>query len=212
MNAIACPRANGQVERTNRTILNALRTSDPSEAANSWANCLPDVVWGINNTLNDTTGSKPYDLMFARIGRSICDVNIPNREPEPIQSRRNKVSEKIKKASLRMKHNFDKRRKPCQVFQKGELVLWKQAPTSSAARVNTKLDDLYSGPYVVIKVVGNDRYKIRSIKGVRGYKSLIGLVSADSLRPYRSIAPISDSASSSDEQLETEDLIDLLER
>ncbi|CAH2106318.1 unnamed protein product [Euphydryas editha] len=36
-------------------------------------------------------------------------------------------------------------------------------------------------------------------------------VSADSLRPYRSIALVSDSASSSDEQLETEDLIDLLE-
>ncbi|XP_049868119.1 uncharacterized protein LOC126368265 [Pectinophora gossypiella] len=37
------------------------------------------------------------------------------------------------------------------------------------------------------------------------------LVAADSLRPYKSMMPISDSASSSDEQLETEDLIDLLE-
>lgn len=34
---------------------------------------------------------------------------------------------------------------------------------SSAARINTKLDDLYSGPYVVTKVVGNNRYRIRSI-------------------------------------------------
>lgn len=38
LNAIAYPRANGQVERTNRTILNALRATDPSEAANNWAN------------------------------------------------------------------------------------------------------------------------------------------------------------------------------
>lgn len=34
---------------------------------------------------------------------------------------------------------------------------------SSAARINTKLDDLYSGPYVVTKVVGNNCYRIRSI-------------------------------------------------
>lgn len=110
-----------------------------------------------------------------------------------------------------MKRNFDKKQKNARVYKKGDFVLWRQAPTSSAAKVNTKLDDLYSGPYVVTNVVGNDRYRIRSIKGLRGYKSFTGLVPADSLRPYRSIAPMSDSASSSDEQLETEDLIDLLE-
>lgn len=211
LNSIACPRANGQVERTNRTILNALRASDPSDAGNNWSNTLPDVVWGINNTINDTTRYKPYDLMFSRSSRPLCDVSISGREAEPVQSRRDKASTNIKKASDKMKRNFDKKRKPSHVYKKGDLVLWKQAPTSSAAKVNTKLDDLYSGPYLVIKVVGNDRYRIRSIKGLRGYKNFTGLVSADALRPYFSVAPVSDSASSSDEQLETEDLIDLLE-
>jgi hypothetical protein len=211
LNAIACPRANGQVERTNRTILNALRTVDPSEASNNWANCLPDILWGINNTRNDTTGYKPFDLMFARSDRSLCDVTIPEQMTEPIQVRRTKASHQITKANEKMKRNFDKRRKHPHVYKKGDLVLWKQAPTSSAAKVNTKLDDIYSGPYVVTKVSGNDRYRIRSVKGLRGYKSFTGLVAADSLRPYRSIAPISDSASSTDDQLETEDLIDLLE-
>lgn len=211
LNAIACPRANGQVERTNRTILNALRAVDPSEASSNWANSLPDVIWGINNTVNDTTGYKPYDLMFARAGRPVCDVSVPGRVTEPVESRRQKATARIHKTSARMKRNFDKKRKAAHVYKKGDFVLWRQAPTSSAARVNTKLDDLYSGPYVVIKVVGSDRYRIRSIKGLRGYKSFTGLVSADSLRPYKAIAPLSDSASSSDEQLETEDLIDLLE-
>lgn len=110
-----------------------------------------------------------------------------------------------------MKQNFDKKRKPSKLYSKGDLVLWQQAPTSSAAKVNTKLDDIYSGPYIIAKVLGNDRYKIRSVKGLRGYKAFTGLVAADSLRPYRSTVPVSDSASSSDEQLETEDLIDLLE-
>lgn len=211
LTSIACPRANGQVERTNRTILNALRTTDPSEAANNWPNCLPDVIWGINNTLNDTTGFKPYDLMFARNGRPVCDVPISDRVSESTQSKRKKASERIHKASAKMKHNFDKRRKSCRTYKKGDLVLWRQAPTSSAAKINTKLDDLYSGPYIITKVIGKDRYRIRSIKGLRGYKNFTGIVAADSLRPYYGAALVSDSTSSSDDQLDTEDLIDLLE-
>ncbi|CAK1554040.1 unnamed protein product [Leptosia nina] len=211
LTTIACPRANGQVERTNRTILNALRATDPSEAANNWSNSICDVIWGINNTLNDSTGFKPFDLMFSRNARSVCDVSIPGRVFESTQDKRRKAKQRLDKASSKMKRNFDKCRKKSRVYSKNDLVLWKQAPTSSAAKVNTKLDDIYSGPYIVTKVLGNDRYKIRSIKGVRGYKSFMGLVSADALRPYRSIAPVSESDSSGDEQVETEDLIDLLE-
>lgn len=211
LTSIACPRANGQVERTNRTILNALRATNPSETSNNWANCLPDILWGINNTLNDRTSYKPYDLMFAKIFRPRCDVVSNNSISEPVQIRRDKASARLKIASERMKHHFDKRRKMSRIYRKGDLVLWRQAPTSSAAKVNTKLDDIYSGPYVITQVVGNDRYRIRSIKGLRGYKAFTGLVAADSLRPYHSMVSVSDSASSSDEQLETEDLIDLLE-
>lgn len=208
---IACPRANGQVERTNRTILDALRATEPSEAGNNWDNSLPNVIWGINNTMNASTGFKPYDLMFAQVGRSVCDVSIPGCVRESIQSRRARAAARNKVASNKMKKNYDKRRKPSTVYKRGDFVLWRQAPVTSASKVNSKLDDLYSGPYLVVKVLGNDRYKIRSIKGLRGYKKFMGLVSADAIRPYRSVAPMSDSGSSTDEQLETEDLIDLLE-
>lgn len=148
--------------------------------------------------------------MFATSSRSLCDVVIPDRVPESVQTRRTKASLKIKRAIDRMKHNYDKLRKVSTVFKKSDYVLSRQAPTSSAGKVNTKLDDLYSGPYVISKVLCNDRYQIRSIKGMRGHKSFQGLVSSDAIRPYRSLAPMTDSASSSDEQLETEDLIDLL--
>lgn len=211
LNAIACPRANGQVERTNRTILDALRTTEPSDASHNWDNSLPDVIWGINNTVNATTRYKPYDLMFAQTGRPACDVSIPNRVSESVQSRRSKARKRIEVASTRMKRNYDKRRKNSTIYRRGDYVLWRQAPTNSVGKVNSKLDDVYSGPYVVIKVLGNDRYRIRSIKGLRGYKQFTGLVPADAIRPYKSVAPMSDSASSADEQLETEDLIDLLE-
>lgn len=171
LTSIACPRANGQVERTNRTILNALRAADPSEASNNWSNSLPGVVWGIKNTLNDTTGYKPYDLMFARCARPLCDVGATDQPSEPVQVRRSQAHERIKRASKVMKRNFDKKRKQSHVYKKRDFVLWKQAPTSSAAKVNTKLDDTYSGPYVITKVLGNDRYRIRSIKALRAIKA-----------------------------------------
>ncbi|CAK1581639.1 unnamed protein product [Parnassius mnemosyne] len=160
LTSVACPRANGQVKRTNRTILNALRATDASEAANNWANSLPDILWGINNTANESTTYRPYDLMFSKSSRPRCDIVGNGSVSEPVDVRRNKASKQLKLASDRMKRNFDKKRKTSRVYKKGDLVLWRQAPTSSTSKVNTKLDDVFSGLYIVIKVLGNDRFRI----------------------------------------------------
>ncbi|KAI8439599.1 hypothetical protein MSG28_013326 [Choristoneura fumiferana] len=53
LNAIAVPRANGQVERVNRCILDGLSTSLVEEC--SWDTKLPDIVLGINNTVHAVT-------------------------------------------------------------------------------------------------------------------------------------------------------------
>ena len=49
LNAIATPRANGQVERQNRTILDALATSVDDESR--WDERLPEIIWGMNNSV-----------------------------------------------------------------------------------------------------------------------------------------------------------------
>ena len=64
LTAIATPRANGQVERMNRTILDGLSTSIVDE--NRWDDCLHDVIYGINHTVNASTGFPPSELMFLR--------------------------------------------------------------------------------------------------------------------------------------------------
>lgn len=48
LNAIAAPRANGQVERVNRTLLDAIRTS--AQEPNSWDKSVPEITMGINHT------------------------------------------------------------------------------------------------------------------------------------------------------------------
>ena len=57
LNAIATPRANGQVERANRTIVQALATSAESEGR--WDEAVYDVVWGLNNAVNAVRTSLP---------------------------------------------------------------------------------------------------------------------------------------------------------
>jgi transposase InsO family protein len=76
-----------------------------------------------------------------------------------------------------------------------------------------KLDNKYCGPYRVTKLFGNDRYKIRSVKGMRGYKNFGAVVAVDALRPYHGLmgGENSDSGDSEDEIRDRQDLIDLLE-
>lgn len=64
LTAIATPRANGQVERVNRTIIDGLAASASDEG--SWDRDLNDVVWGINHTISAGVGCSPASLIFVR--------------------------------------------------------------------------------------------------------------------------------------------------
>ncbi|VEN62481.1 unnamed protein product [Callosobruchus maculatus] len=72
MNAVATPRANGQVERANRTIVEALSSTAETEGAMDEA--LPDVVWGLNHTLNASTRFAPACLMFSHSRSRVADL------------------------------------------------------------------------------------------------------------------------------------------
>lgn len=48
-NAVATPRAIGQVERLNRTIIETLTASAEGEAR--WDENLSDIIWGMNHTI-----------------------------------------------------------------------------------------------------------------------------------------------------------------
>lgn len=139
--------------------------------------------------------------MFAHSGRSMYDVSVPNRTHESVESRRDKASLFIKKGSGKNKRNFDEKentfihnhiRGAMTVTFIGKVILFfgnKVPQVVESGKVNTKLDELYSGPQIINKVIGNNRYSIRSIKGLRGCQSFTGLdLSSVSLRPYTSVA------------------------
>lgn len=74
--AVATPRANGQVERYNRTILSMLSAS--ARDNRRWDQKLPNVVWGINNTINKATGKYPSELLLGFRPRNAAESRILN--------------------------------------------------------------------------------------------------------------------------------------
>lgn len=206
LNSVSTPRANGQVERVNRTILDGLKVSSEQ---GTWDVKLPDIVFSINNTRHDTTEQVPFELMFKHKSRVIPDLE-ESQNNSDIETLRQAASCNVRRKQAKMKRHFDKKRKECKVYKKGDLVLWKNLKSCSETGVNKKLDSSYAGPYKIFKVLGHDRYMIASVKGFRGYKHFSTVVAADSLRPYIGAAgSISDP--DNDSEMDTEDLIDLLE-
>ncbi|CAB3241848.1 unnamed protein product [Arctia plantaginis] len=64
LNAVATPRANGQVERFNRTITEALATSNHGKDERRWDESIIDVQIGLNTTVHKTTRKSPSELLF----------------------------------------------------------------------------------------------------------------------------------------------------
>lgn len=208
LNAVSSPRSNGQVERYNRTLLNGINTSIDNE--NEWNDKLPDVVWGMNNTICESTGYTPLTLMFGfdkdrhgNLGQE--DIRLQNR-----QQIAENAKQKMDLQSKNMKKRFDKKRKESTKYNVGDLVLWRGAKKDSKD-VSRKTGVKYGGPYKVSKVFENDRYEIVALKGLKGYQRYSAVVAADTIREFKSGA-ITESDTSSDSEINsTDELIDLLE-
>lgn len=208
INSVASPRSNGQVERYNRTLLEAINKSTTDER--NWDTCLSKVLWGINNTPNSSTGFPAYRLMFQASRARLQGMSSNEYDDEATtQQNKEKAKKNIEKTSMYMKRKFDEKRKKPTIYEVGDLVLWRGAQDKSKDSVR-KLKEKYSGPYKIKKSLGNDRYIIVSIKGLKGYKKYQATVASDALRPF-GINEESDSEAGESQVDSTEELIDLLE-
>jgi hypothetical protein len=64
---VAHPRANGQVERANGMILDALKKRlyrENKKAPGRWLKELPAVVWGLRTQPSRNTGASPYFMIY----------------------------------------------------------------------------------------------------------------------------------------------------
>lgn len=158
MNAVASPRANGQIERYNRTILDAL-VSYVGDDQNNWEIYLPKVQLGLNSNTNSTTGSSPLELVYGFRPRLSGDLVAPTRSGT-FDSMRESAALRTRAAAKRSKLMFDKKRRTEAPFKVGQLVLVQRKLFKKGLR-SGKLVPRYDGPYVVVKALPHDRYVIK---------------------------------------------------
>lgn len=97
--------------------------------------------------------------MFGHKGRIFNDLEVSKPSSASLSDRRREAHKNLEQTASKMKQNFDRKHKHAQKYKKGDLVLWKGGPSCNQKGVSNKLSEKYTGPYVIIKVFGYDRYK-----------------------------------------------------
>lgn len=204
LNAVATPRANGQVERYNRTLLDALTAKCIGSDEKKWDAQVPDIQLGLNNTINKGIGKTPSQALFGTtlIGTTEGRVklyldNDCVNDTESLDKIREEINEYIVGYQDKQKAAYDKKACTPALYSVGDLVSIEREIQSTGQ--SRKLIPKFQGPYRVVEVLGNDRYRIEDTpitkKGNRKYSAIIAV---DKMKRWMSFSRSrADSSSSS---------------
>ena len=143
------------VERVNRTLWNLLRVGEKNPRFWS-APRLREVTWIYRVTKHSAIGVSPFEALYGRKARLALDLEF-NHQPVELDVTQTKASIKktLKKSEEKAQEEYNAKHKACdKTFKKGQLVLMRKVVGKS------KLDDLWTGPYVLAEQVGNVIWKI----------------------------------------------------
>lgn len=165
------PRANGQVEKQNSTIisvLSKLSADDPEK----WYSHVPHLQQILNSTFQRSIKSTPFELLFGTKIKSPQDQKIMDLLVEEITTQfqqhrdelRKDAKNQICKVQDENKRYYNLRRKPAQKFQINDLVAIKRTQFGPGLKLKQK----FLGPYKVVKVKANDTYDVEKTDFVDG--------------------------------------------
>lgn len=190
LNSVACPRANGQVERFNQTVLRALATQNADEDDKDWDTTVSCIQCGINSTVNSTTGKCPSEILFGTRLKSDGDnlfrnfVQESNLDDNNKRELRSTVKEKIDAKQKIMQKEHNSKTVPAKSYKVNDLVKITKVSFNENPGQSKKLCQKFIGPYKVSKSLGNDRYELTNIPGFNKSKKYLTVVSADRMRPW----------------------------
>lgn len=189
--ATGMPRSNGQVERFNKTILEAMRAMGAEVDDDKWDECLKMLQIGINSTVHKTTKAVPSEVLLGYRLRGDKDLLGPELDIESkidVTRLRQCVAENLESNAELQKQRFDKKRINAKNYQEGDLVLVKIQSQSNDGR-SRKLLPVFKGPFKIVRSLGNDRYEISDIRGSeRSNKYYTGTAAAEQIKPWINIA------------------------
>lgn len=121
------PEADGQTERTNRTLIQYLRLYT-YENPSAWLDSLPCAEWVYNTTVHSSTRCSPASLVYTEppLSDPVLDLAVGSQQSsaagEEFREHLNSARECMRKAQERQARNYNKRRSAV-IFEPGDLVL-----------------------------------------------------------------------------------------
>ncbi len=197
---MATPRANGQVERANCTIMAALMILAIDDTR--WDEQVYAVQFAINNTVNKSTGKTRSQLLLGYAPRGgentllVDEVAQVSAVLENLLDERRKAAKKTKVAQSQQKRYYGTHRKQAHQYQLGDLVLIEKLEAPIASNRSRKLIVPYVGPMVVKAVLPNDHYMVADHEGRQRTKNVVTYqrtIAADRMRPWVPVGGVSDS-------------------
>ncbi|XP_050672797.1 uncharacterized protein LOC126970767 [Leptidea sinapis] len=147
--------------RTLKSLLTIIE-NDPNKA---WRDELGNIQLALNSSKSSVTKYSPSKLMFGIRSNSLgmSKLNADNIDYEvllDLDSVRTDASANICKPAESDTLRLNRGRATIRPFTKGDFVFIK-----NCERNKTKLDRKFRGPYVIVEILENDRYELKSLGG-----------------------------------------------
>jgi hypothetical protein len=173
--SVAHPRCNGQVERANGMVLQALKDriyDDASNYATRWLAELPHVVWGLRTQVSSATGFSPFFLVYGSEAILPTDVTFgaPRiqfyEEGEAEETRHidlDSLKEQRLTAIMRQAchdqklHRYHDRNVKETSFNIGDLVLRRIQKIDGMHKIFAP----WEGPFIVMEVISPSTYRLQ---------------------------------------------------
>ncbi|BHF85374.1 hypothetical protein SprV_1002853800 [Sparganum proliferum] len=165
------PQGNGQVERTNRTLINLLRAFVDRNSASTWDEALPACMLAYRSTVNATTQHTPFFLTCGREMQLPEDLHLPPIHPvENVDTYASRMKKALRIASEEARLHLQEGQRRQKAFydrlahgtpyQGGEIVWMRNFAPSPG--VPQKFNPAWIGPYVVRRVLSDTTCVVRS--------------------------------------------------
>ncbi|BHF75659.1 hypothetical protein SprV_0501875500 [Sparganum proliferum] len=193
----AHPEGNGQVERTNRTLINLLKAFAEHHRPFNWDTRLPYALMAYRAAVHSSTGCSPFFMVTGRTFRLPIDSHLPNVELEPfttgsyvlelqelLRITNNLAREHLGSAYQRQKENFDAKIAGTP-YQPDDLVLrFRPVPPVG---VSAKFFHPWEGPFRILRVISPTTYIIQDAAMPN---SPLITTHFDKLKPFRGRLPL----------------------
>lgn len=187
------PQTDGQTERANRIIKEALRHYVVGKR-DDWVEHIPMLEFAHNSSVNSVTGLTPFDLDLGRpVRHPLATLALPDNAPEALHEWQDRMTvayyearEKLEAEQDRQAGYANRGRKLYQydvgdqvmVSSKHLLPAWMPQTFSLGYR---SLLPKYYGPYTVTKKITDGAYELAFPEEIKAHN----VVNAEYLKPYR---------------------------